>query len=301
MEHLACNVYHWGRGPADRLLAECLAPAVRALRAEGLMRRFWFQRFDARGPHLFVLAGAAPDRADELRDRLGARLEAWVAAHPSAEPLSDDALRTRHAECRGKQLCALDGEPGIAPNNTLAWTPHSPDGYPLGLTVDVAERDALWTLLSDLAEWTLGRLGGGAGTAVRWMADVEAELRRAHPGHEGYWPLHAATLLTGLDERLDRDAGAVLGALPRVVGARNAAAFAPAWRAAEDGEPAWEGLAPLLRIALADDGRTREARLRLLREINHSVLGQLGQPVAAHVPLVLYGWMHGVSPAVAAV
>jgi hypothetical protein len=299
VQHLACNVYHWGRGPADRLLAECVAPAVRDLRRAGLAERFWFQRFDARGPHLFLLAGTAPGRAEALREALGARLDAWLAAHPSEEPLTDDELRTRHDQCRGKRLCALDAEPGIAPNNSVRWAPHAPDAYPLSLSAGAAAHDALWGLLSALAEWNLGRLGDAGGAAVRWMAAVDAELRRAHPAAEGYWRRHAGTLLLGLEERLAADAGAVLDALPRVVGARNAETFGRVWDAVEGGEAVWEPLPQLLRMMLADDGRPLDVRLHMLREINHVVLGQLGQPVAAHVPLVLFAWLRGLAPAAA--
>lgn len=297
MEHLACNVHHRGRRAEDRLLAECLAPAVRELRAEGLLERFWFQRFDARGPHLFLLLGTPPGRADALRGRLGPRLEAWLAAHPSEETLSDDELRTRHGQCRGKVLTVLDAGPGFAPNDTVHWAPHPPRGYPLAIAEGVADFDGLWRLLSDVAVWSLGRLADGTGVAVRWTAAMDAELRRAWPEAEGYWRYHASTLLVGLDERLQADEAAVLDALPRILGARNAATFGPAWEAAEGGESVWEPLPDLLRIVFADDGRAMPERLHLLREINHSVLGQLGQTVAARLPLVLFAWMRGLAPA----
>lgn len=300
MEHLVCNVHYWGRRPTNRLLAECLAPAVRELRGAGLVRRFSFQRFDARGPHLFVLLGTAPGQGDELRRLLGARLEAWMAAHPSTEPLTEDELRTRHEQCRGKRLCALDADPGFAANNIVRWAPHPPDGYPLDLTAGVVERDALWALLSELAEWSLGRLDDGAGAAVRWIAGVDAELRRVDGMAEDYWRFHARTLLTGLHERLARDEAGVMEALGRGVGARNRETFDGSWRAVQAGGAVWGGMRELLRAVLAADGRMMEQRLGLLREINHSLLSQLGQPVAAHVPLVLYAWLQQSSPAVAA-
>lgn len=301
MEHLACNVHHRGRDAENRLLAGSLAPAVRELRRAGVARRFWYQRFDARGPHLFVLLGAAPGRADELRAAVDARLRAWIDAHPSTEALSDDELATRHGQCRGKQLCALDEEEGMAANDTVAWAPHPADGYPYRHTAGAAGEAELWERLSDLAEWSIGGLGDATGTAIRWIAAVDTELRRAHPGvADAYWRRHAGTLLRGLGERLERDEEAVLDSLPRAVGERNAAAFGRAWRAAEEGEAVWPPLRRLLELVLADDGRTDAVRIALLREVNHSVLAQLGQPVALHVPLVLYGWMRGRPAAVGA-
>lgn len=297
MEHLACNVYCWGARASERLLAECLAPAVRALRASGLAERFWFQRFDARGPHLFVLLGTAPGRADALREALGARLRAWMDANPSTETLPDDDLRVRHANCRGKCLCAVDAEPGFAPNNTVRWARQPPGGYPFNTAEGLARPDPFWDLASDLCEWSLSRLGDGTGAAIRWTAAVDAELRRAHPDAADAWRYYACTLLLGLDERLARDEAAVLDALPGIVGARNAAVFARVWDAVEGGEVVWEPLPELLRMVFADDGRTMEQRMGLLREVNHTVLAQLGLMVTSKLPLILFAWMRGLAPA----
>ena len=301
MEHLVCNIHHWGREPENLFLAGCLSPAVRELRQAGLARRFWFQRFDARGPHLFLLLGAAAGRADELRARLGARMEAWLAAHPSTEPFTDEEIRTRHGQCRGKRLCALDEGDDLVPNNSLRWAPHPTDGYPLRFTAGAAGETEIWELLSDLAAWSVDGLSSSSVAAVRWIAAVDTELRRARPDlADMYWRRHATTLLSSLEARLERgEEAAVLDALPRWVGTRNAAMFGRTWDAVEQESGVCPPLRRLLELGFAYDGRTDAARIALLREVSHSVLGQLGQPVFLHVPLVLYAWMRGRAAVVA--
>jgi hypothetical protein len=89
-----------------------------------------------------------------------------------------------------------------------------------------------------------------------------------------------------LEARLREDEAAVLATLPTVVGERNRAVFGRVW----DEAPPWPALERTVEIALADDGRTPEQKRKLLRNVNHNTLLQLGQPVLHHVPLILYAW-----------
>lgn len=295
---LALNVYRRGRAAQDRLLAECLAPAARALLDEGRIRRFWYQRFDARGPHLFVLLGGAG--LAEARARLDARLAAYLAASPSTEPISENEVRALHAALRGKELCALDAEPGFAPVDSWAWTPQPRDGYPMRFLAGVPDPDGVWDELTQVALWSTTRLGGAADAAVRWIAAVDHALRWRGAPAEAYWRHHAATLLTGMDERLREDEDRVLAALPGVVGERNARTFARIWAEVDADAAAWAPVDALVGRVLAPDGRTDASRRVLLRELNHAVLSQLGQPVRLHVPLVVHGWMRGLPVAAGA-
>src|SRR6185436_17825658 len=52
---LGGNVYLWSRAAQNRFLTRCLGPAIRELQDQGLASGFWFDRFDARGPHVFFL------------------------------------------------------------------------------------------------------------------------------------------------------------------------------------------------------------------------------------------------------
>jgi hypothetical protein len=62
---------------------------------------------------------APAGRITELRERLGARVEAYLVEHPSTVDLAPEEVEKRHAECCGNQLTVLDAEPGLAPDNTF--------------------------------------------------------------------------------------------------------------------------------------------------------------------------------------
>src|SRR5438093_13689227 len=49
MRHLGANVYLWDRSEQNHFLARCQGPALRELRREGRVRRFWSDRVDGRG------------------------------------------------------------------------------------------------------------------------------------------------------------------------------------------------------------------------------------------------------------
>lgn len=286
---LALNVYCWGKAAQNELLTGFVAPEIRALREAGRVRRFWTTRFDSRGPHVMLVL-TAPGGTRELEAHLGELLDAWLAEHPSTETLSPGELATRHDECRGKELCAPDHEPGIAPNNSYRFAPHSPHGYPFAGSSDA---DEFWELASAHGLWLLDRLREGAGTglAVRWIADVDAALSRLGADAAASWRYHATTLLRPLAERLRTEEAAVLAALPGSVGERNRQAFARVW----DGRgaaPAWGPTARLVELALEADA----GGFQLLREINHCALKTLDQPVLLHVPLVLYAWQRNLLP-----
>ncbi len=292
MTSLALNVYHWGEAQQSRLLAECLGPAARALRGAGLVRRCWFLRFDVRGPHVLAVFAGPDGGREEVAARLAARVEAYLAAHPSRTVLSPDELEVRHAACRGT-LCALDAEPGIAPNDSYGIVDHPRDGYPFRLGAGARDEDALWEELAEAALWAVDRLraGGETAAAIRWIADVDRALQSAGADAAGYWRHYAATLLPPLARRLEAgDEEAVVAGLPRVVGERNGALFAAAWEAAAQG-PAWPRLPRLVELAAADDGRPLLRRWMLLREVNHGILSQLNQFVQVRIPLALYAWL----------
>jgi hypothetical protein len=288
LQHFALNVYQWASDAQDQLLAECLGPAARALGLEGLVSQFWFYRFDVRGPHLGVLFGASADDAAEACAVLEARLDAYLAAFPCTAVPEAGELEKRHTECRGAVLCAMDAEPGLAPNNSYCIAPHPADGFFLRQTS-----------LGELASWSISRLGPNAPrTAVRWIAAVDGALCRTGLPAEACWRYYATTLGVGMKDRLRANENAVVGALPRMLGERNLDALSRAWVEVEDA-PQWSSVDELVRRVMADDGRALDERVRLLRTLNHSVLSQLGQPASLRIPVVLYAWLRHVRPAVA--
>ena len=297
--HFGLNIYHWGRPQQDRLLTGCLGPVVAALREEGRIDGFWFDRFDARGPHLCVLiasAGTAEERAT-VESRLATAIEEHLAASPSTEALSDEHLAALHEQTRGKWLCTVDREPGIAANNTLRLFDHDPAGYPFGLSRGLPGAHEIWSRVGALAEWAIGQIATAASSppiaqAVRWAAALDRCLADEEGRAEAYWRYHATTLLLGLDERLATAPDEVPATLLPAVGERNVAVFSRLW-AEGDRPDGFPELAPLARLALGGPPAEEAAagrRFRLLREIVHCGLKQLGVPVSLHIPMVLYAW-----------
>jgi hypothetical protein len=300
---LALNVHHWGTQPQARLLAGAVAPLLRDLSARGALRRVWSTRFDARGPHLFLLLGVDPAAAGAVRDEVAARVGAWLARHPSGEEIPLEERERRHAECRGKYLCPQDRAPGLAANNSWELAEQEPGGYPLWLFQRMAPgaEAEFWEVAAELFHWSVEQVAAGGGTraALEWMAAVDAALRAAGADPAEAWRYHATTLLTPLQDRLRDDEAGVLAALPASVGERNRALFD---RVREAGPGPWTAAAArrLVAAVLADDARTPLERWRALREVNHCTWIRLNQPVSAHVPLVLYAWQRSLAPAGAA-
>lgn len=293
MEHLALNVYCWGPDEEDRLIARCVGPLVDELRRDGVARRFWFTRFDARGPHVLCVVSGDGRRIPELRARLHAAVDAYLARSPSRAVFADGELERRHAECRGACLCAIDGEPGIARNNTFRVAPHRPDDYPFRAAAGAEFADELWELLTDESLWAARRLppASRSAAAVLWVHGLDEALRRAGEDPGEYWRYHAGTILLGLQDRLDRDGESFLAVLPGLVGERNWALLSRAWREAEHDPAAWPLTGRLASLVAAQDARSQRERLSLVRIINHGVLAQLGLPVALRLPLLLYAWL----------
>lgn len=299
MQHLALNVYLHDPAEQAAFVTGCLEPALRALRGAGALRRAWFGRFDARGPHVYTLVST--DRADEARATLADAVDAWLAARPALETLDDAALELRHGECRGKQLNAIDAQPGFAAPGTYAFAPHAPPAYPFAVFAEGDE--AAWALLTEIA---LANAAGppegmsATGAALRWMAGVDLALGEAGVDAADYWRYHTCTLLPGLPERLRTEEAAVLDALPRSVGERNLAAFTGIWESVEaepDGVLA-DRARRLVRAVLA--GREPAAAWPLLREANHCGLLQMGQMVRGHLPILFFAWHRNLRPAAAA-
>lgn len=298
MEYAGCNVYLWADDEQGRFFSQGLVPFLEEAIPEFGVKRFWFDRFDARGPHAFALFGVRPSRRAELEDRLGSFLAGYLAELPASEPpLSDEVVRRRHDECRGKTMCAADREEGIAPPYTHRVFSHPPDGYPFWLTQGLAGEGVVWTLLTDLARWSLSRWGEDGKrpsvAAIRWFAQWDRALASALPSVEEQWRYHATTLIMGLEDRLREEEVLVLEGLPRWSGA-NREVFERLWKEEAWGEDRWPHFESLVRAILGPSGELDRRGKKLLREIAHGVLKQLGLGVAQHVPLVFFAWNRAV-------
>jgi hypothetical protein len=294
MPCVGCNIYFWGAAEQNRLLIECLGPSVAALRREGLARSFWFDRFDARSPHLLALITALPEAIDEVSRRLSAQVGDYLAARPSTDALSTEEIATRHAQTRGKALCSADTLPDLADNNSYLVFEQPSHGYPFFIGAGLREEEELWRLLDDLAFWAIDQLTAAPtavplGVAVRWIAGLDREVRRLGVA-AGYWRHYATTLVVGLAERLAAGERDVIDSLPRVVGQKNLATFSRVWSEAESRPHPWPHLQRLVEIAFAGDEPAPVRGAATLREAMHCFLKQLGVPVSLHVPLVLFAW-----------
>jgi hypothetical protein len=294
MLHVGINVYFQGDAEQRRLLLDGVRAWALAARAGGLSDAFWFCSFDARGPHVFAIFATTAEKREALLALLEERASAFLRESPSTAALPDEEVLRRHEECRGKALCSADEEEGIAENNTFRLFDHAPDRYPLWVASGLADPAAYWREVDRIAFWALERREEGSGTAaaVRWLAAVDRALDRLGVPADEYWRRHASTLIPALAERLQSEEDEVLASLPGAVGERNLRAFESLW-----GEsPAHDALAgPAVEMLLGDAGRSQARRLGLLRELNHNVLSQLGQPVRAHIPLVLFAWQRKLS------
>lgn len=262
---------------------ECLGPLAAELWRTGQVDRFWFDRYDARGPHLFFVFGAPADSLDRLTRRLGSALSTYLAHNPSLETLTAERLERLHLQTRGRRQCELDGWPGFGANDSWEIFAHPPYGYPFGL--DEPEEDEVWRLAAELALWTIERIASrteapGLAEAVRWTAAVDRALRANGAAPAAYWRHHASTLIPD-----DLQEGSLLDALPDALEPRHLENLARLWEEAERAGDSWPDLPRLVRAALG--GGESPA---LLREIDHTALKQQGIPVAFHLPAVLFAW-----------
>lgn len=297
--HLAGVFYRWGLDEQSCLLVRALAPGVAELRRRKALSAFWFDRFDARGPHLMAVLTVQPGAEDDVRELLARHAGEHFEASPVTVDLTAEELERRHAGCGGKTLCAIDAEPGFGAAGSVRWCPHGAGDYPLRRLAGLAVPDQAWRLWDRLTAWTIGRLeevlaaGAEEGEEVRraaavgWLAALGRELEAADGDAEPYWRHHARSVVPGLSPpasrvelaaRLDRALGATRGLLD------------PLWERGLDGAAAWSDLPELLeclRPAAPQGGATH---LELLRELSHVTLKQLGLPIHRQRALLLYGW-----------
>lgn len=294
--HLGLNVYRWAWEDQNLFLTECLRPLMAELRAHVTGARLWFDRFDARGPHIMALVTVPSVVADTARELALRRLGEFATAHPERSGMSEQEAEHLHRSVRRTTLCAPDREPGLAAENSHLPFVQPLGDYPFHLTVswpaEVEER--AWALVDDLAGWTIGRLAANAGhkptrEAVLWLASLERHLRTAFDDPGGFWRFYASTLLWSLPQRLRDDPAAVLGAVSRAVGERNRELFAGLWREEEGDGPPWLGLTELV-LLVSQPSVDRAAAARFIRELTHWTLKQLCVSVARELPLVLYAW-----------
>ncbi|HEX2080632.1 MAG TPA: lantibiotic dehydratase C-terminal domain-containing protein [Longimicrobium sp.] len=289
MHGSALNVYFWDFAEQNRLLTECVGPAVHALRGGGALEHFWFSRFDTRGPHLVLLLDPAASREEEVHAGLEAVLDAYLSRAPSTRVLDREELERRHAQCRGRHLCSLDLIPGVEPNNSYRWVDVPADALVLRSTPGM-DAHAVKALLTDQALWSVDQLraGGATATAVRWAAGLTAALERAGVDAATVWRAYASSLIPRFRDAIAAEDPTVVEGLPRLIGPGNVAVFDRLWDPAQRAEAVWAGMDALARAIAA--ATSVDERTVFVRRFTHIVLAQLDQFVRFRIPLALYAW-----------
>jgi hypothetical protein len=295
MIRLGVNVYCWEEARQNRLLAECLAPAVFELQEEIGPVLFWFDRFDARGPHVFAVLSLADEACRLAESALASRLRTFFASHPSGGTVPLEQVQRRHEASRHLALCELDRAPGIEPEDACRFFLQPPDAFPFHLVRQRPEEDQqkIWEIAHQLSLWSTQQIAvhperRPLRAAVSWLAAFFWLLLRTHPRAEAYWRYHAASLLRSLPQRLESDEQGVLDALPGAIGERNIQAFSSVWSQMQTSEPPWPAMSELVHRLCSPD--LHGDSWRPPREIVHSLLKQLCVPVAHEIPLILYAW-----------
>jgi hypothetical protein len=293
MIYLGINIYYWDRAEQQQfLLWDGLRPCAVRARAQNLAGHFWFCSFDARGPHIFAWFGTSPEAAPLLRDLLNRDISVFLDHSPSQRVLAREELEQRHTECRGKTLCQPDTLEDIAPNNSFVIFEHKEDAYPLWLSRGMADPEKFWNLMDALTFWTMEKTRANSiEPGVRWLGAVDRFLKQRGLEREAYWRLHSVTLVPPLAERLKNGSEDVRASLRQALSPRNREFLSRFWTDKSDDGFGFD-LEPLMEVITAEDGRSLEQRFRVLREVNHLVLGQCGYFVRFHIPMVLYGWEH---------
>lgn len=295
---LSLNVHHRVAEAENRLLAGTLAPLLRRMEADGAVRAVWGTRFDARGPHLFLLVGAAPGAEEEVEMALRESVRRHLRLHPAGEVFTPQELAERHRQCRGSGFWRADRRPGIAPPDSFEAGAPEPDDFPHPLVrgMDAAAEEAYWGASTRLFHRAAARVAEGAATpaAVGWVAAVDRALR-VHGMAEAAWSHHASSLVLPLAERLRQEREAVLATLHGAVTPRNRALFERLWE--ERDEALERCAAALVAAALAPDARSPALRLYAVRTAVHGATLLLGLPASAELPLVLHAWARSLPPA----
>lgn len=292
MEHFGANIYADEIAEQNSILLEAVMPWATPLLDDGTLERFFFDRFDARGPHLVVMFGNRTGEHQRLAKELGTVLERDLAARGQLATISPETRELRHQQCRGKWLCEMDREEGFAEVGTFRIFDHPVDGYPFELGSLAADGEHFlraWLDLSRLAVARLKKMQGRADwtTAIRLVAGIDRALRSVGKDPALLWRHHAATLLPAVKLRLESEPDAeILSSVEKALSDKNRQIFIQFWDLELDGGPE---LVRLVQSASQGEWGTPRS-LAPLREIQHTTLKQLGLMVAQHVPLILFAW-----------
>lgn len=293
---IGASVYLWDRTGQSRFAVDVLAPLVQELAAAGIDPLIWFDRFDARGPHVFAILAVDGRHAGHAEELLERWTSTFLEGRQGDACLVPETLERLHAACRGKELCEPDREPGIAEQNSFRMFGHPLDDYPFHLTGGLAAGRPVWRCVHRLTLWAIARLAENpskarAEAAIRWLSSLDHRLSEAGQG-ERYWHFHLTTLMPKLDELVENVGPALLTDMEKRVGEANREIFDRIWCAPEKG-----AYLAVQHDLMQELGALPESRRwPVLREINHVLLKQLALVVPLQLPLVLFFWLKDALP-----
>lgn len=289
--NLGLVLYLWTPESQNAWLAGFLRPAAHELRESQDLRWLWFDRFDARGPHLFACAAPFEGRLPALRAGLADALEAaWNEQKPKDMTGSLDRQEAwkRHLACRGRAQNEIDKRSGLGEPGTLVSFIHPERCYPFSLTCGLPGEAEIWDLWDQLIFWILDCLAAAEGrvptsAAAHWLASLDLELGAANVDRARYWEYHASTLAPGRT-------AAPGGRQPAPLGDRTVTTCRRIWRNIRDAGPIWPPVRQLVKTIFLDPTLSPESKRAILREIVHCTLKQLGLPVRQEFPLIHFAW-----------
>jgi Lantibiotic biosynthesis dehydratase C-term len=294
---VGANVYLWTQKAQNDLLVDSLEPLAREFAANDRTIRFWFDRFDARGPHLVVLFQAPAPAHESVAQRLAEVLSQFLVGHGTASGVSRSEIEHRHAACKGAILCDLDAQPGFAPENSWELFRQRAEDYPYRITARFppSHARAFWEVIPDLCHWSVRQLAadperGAPRTGLEFVAALDLHLFASGLDVEGFWRFYAGTLMFNVPARLASDPAEFLAALPKVVGEHNRSVFDRVWRSSQLTPCSWPRLGELIDLAAVPHTAGFQQPWRPLREVVHWALKYLGVSVRAEIPLILYAW-----------
>lgn len=292
MEYFGVNIYADEIFEQNCILLEAVMPWATPLLDDGTLERFFFDRFDARGPHLVVLFGNRTGEHQRLAKELGRALENDLAVRGQLSTISLEARELRHQQCQGKWLCEVDREEGFAEVGSFRLFNHPVNGYPFEFGPLAADGEHFLRGWLELSRFAVGRMERSQGradwtAAIPLVAGIDRALRSVGKDPALLWRYHAATLLPAVKLRLESESDAeILGSVAKALSDKNRQIFTQFWNFDLPGGP---DLHRLVQSASQGEWGTPRS-LAPLREIQHTTLKQLGLMVAQHVPLILYAW-----------
>jgi len=294
MSYAGIIAYRWGWRDQDVLLVDCVRPMVNSLMDNGSIDFFWFDRFDARGPHIFFLLGANPRLCSRLSTAFSRQLKEYLRNYPSKDQVAYEEIEARHRECRGKTQCIIDRQLGYPSNDTVIAFRHPSFGYPFYLAPKQSAAERVWALVSSISLQALQELacrseGQRNLAAISWIAALDRGLNAVTDCSLQFWRYYATTLLPALAEALQSDEPAVSARVRNIAGGKNEVVFSSVWENPASAQR-WPQIPGLLSALELGRDEPHLNAWKLLREITHCLLKQLGIPVRLHVPLVLHAW-----------